>query len=472
MPKRKATDALIRRAVSVIRFSPISLSRDEFLDWAGGHRANLSSAGYVQPGVTPEGRQVTLLVNSKKARSSDQPIVAVPGNEMDEFFAFTSTYIATSKPYSAFYHVIPLELTSEIEARRPLDLTKVTSFARIVAGAARAEAYLASRSRLSQSFASEFALVNSTLSVALGAAAIAGYVPNTISWIARQWNLLRSGGEPDKVSANTADAISQIWRLLFSAVRNETEQIDSLSGRSVSVISEFIQVALNVGVTGDLLRVVGRALPSGIDMAEMLAASREERIKSFTYFVATLGEGDSDSFERAFMAGLMLAIAGNGSFDMLRSGRELADRSPTSIIWFGICAALFEESNVLTGANCVGRRVARDLASSGDVFDLPKADIGIFEYRSLARDLVTLEQINVSSIDSFCVEILPNVVTYVPRESVSRDSHILEDYQFITDGVREIKYVVDRVARRLDRSGDPRQRDMYSEEAKSRRRSR
>jgi hypothetical protein len=81
-----------------------------------------------------------------------------------------------------------------------------------------------------------------------------------------------------------------------------------------------------------------------------------------------------DPLAGEFLAGLLLAVSGNGSFELLRSGKELLNRSPVSIIWFGVCAALFEESNVLTTANCVGRRLVRDLQRPPGLFDPPESD--------------------------------------------------------------------------------------------------
>ena len=103
---------------------------------------------------------MTLLLNDLEGQPGAQPIIAIPSDEMDEFFAFTSTYIATHKPYSAFYHVIPLEMASAVEGRQPLEVTRVASVARLVAGAARAEAFLASRSGSGFTFRSGLASAN------------------------------------------------------------------------------------------------------------------------------------------------------------------------------------------------------------------------------------------------------------------------------------------------------------------------
>ncbi len=388
---------------------------------------------------------------------------------MTEFFAFTATYVATYRPFSAFHRVIPLELAEELANRRPLDTAKMEPFAKLVAGGVLAEHFLRRRSRGESAFGSTLTAAKATLSATLGSAVIAGYEPIVLAWIADQWSSLNRA-ETAAYGQDTTTETSAIWSLLFSAIRNETNPSDYHGNPSARAVSAFLRAATETGVTAGVLRDLRPEVRSDIDPEQMLIASREDRIRSFNRFVATMGERASDGLEEPFMAGLLLAIVGNGSFDMLRSARELAERSPAAIIWFGICAALFEESNVLTTADCLGRRIVRDLRGPGDPFDLPRADLGAFEYQAMMGEADALDQLVAVSANALCVEILPDVVTYVARGSIDRDSRSVEDYHLMAESFREIRFVVDRVARRIDRTGDYRQRELYGEDTKPRRR--
>jgi hypothetical protein len=450
-------------------FATILLSRDEFLDWLGGARTTSTVRPDEVAGRDRQDRQVTLLYEQGSESSHVRPIIAVPIEDMAEFFAFTATYVASSKPFSAFHRVIPLEMADGLANRRPLDAAKVEPFAKLIAGGVLAEHFLRRRSRGEGSFGSALTAAKATLSATLGSAIIAGCEPLVLAWISDQWSSLNRAElavrEPDM-----ATDILAIWRLLFSTIRNETNPSDYHGNPSAKAISTFLRAATEAGVSPNILRDLNPGIRSDISPEKMLVASREDRIRSFNQFVSAMGEQASDGLVEPFMAGLLLAIVGNGSFDMLRSARELAERSPAAIIWFGICAALFEESNVLTTANCLGRRMVRDLRGAGDPFDPPRADLGLFEYRAMMRETDALAQIVAGSADALCVEILPDVVTYVARGSIDRDGRSIEDYNLMAESFREIRFLVDRVARRIDQTGDNRQRELYGGDAKPRRR--
>ena len=453
-----------------MRLSSVLLTREEFLVWIGSGSAAFSSAAHRGDRTSSSRGAVTLLLNETVETSSAQPIVAIPLDEMDEFFAFTTTYITTFKPYTAFYHVIPLELADAIKDRRSPDASKKASFARMVAGGARAESSLASRSRSGTSFGSALIAANATLCAALGAAAIAGYSPAIMPWIAEQWASLHLEAGRQTGLPEAGGGAASIWQLVSSTVRTGHDKAKPLREASTAAIASFVDAALTGGINSQLLRQLGHSLSRDTSLAEMLAASREERINFFNQYVSNMGQATSDGIEGPFMAGLLLAIAGNGSFEMLRSARDLAERSPIAIIWFGICAALFDDSNVLTGANCLGRRISRDLDRVKDAFDLPEADLSAFEYRAINRDSMNLEQVNVRSTDAFCLEILPDVVTYIPRGSKNAEIRSLDEYHVLAESFREIRYIIDRTTRRLEKSEDPRSRDLYGNDSKSRKR--
>ncbi|MCW2362457.1 hypothetical protein M2330_001187 [Sphingobium sp. B10D3B] len=449
-------------------FATATLSRQEFLDWLGGDRTDLTGTPYQMVEPSRRDRQVVLLYRPISQSALDQPIVAIPIEEISEFFAFMATYVASYKPFSAFHRVMPLELVEEFENRRPLEAEMIGSVAKLVAGGVVAEHFLRERSRVDLA-GSVLSTAKSTLSATLGSAVIAGYEQIVIAWISDQWASVNRRDRAIFGSAATTDILA-IWNLLFSAIRDEASPSVYHGSPAAQAVSIFLRTAMETGVTPDILsglRVVSRG---EIEPEKLLTASREDRIRSFNRFVAGMNERSAVGLEEPFMAGLLLAIVGNGSFDMLRSARELAERSPVSIIWFGICAALFEESNILTTANCLGRRLVRDLCSTADPFGPPRADLSLFEYRAMTREPEALAQMVTGNADALRIEILPGVDTYVARGSIDRERRLNEDYNLMADSFREIRLVVDRVTRRMDLTSDYRQRDLYVDDAKPRRR--
>jgi hypothetical protein len=243
-----------------------------------------------------------------------------------------------------------------------------------------------------------------------------------------------------------------------------------LPGGSVQTISRFLANSVHgQGVDQGLLLPLALSMSIGLDPSKMLTSSREERIRAFSEFVNQLDSWSHDPLAGQFIAGLLLAIAGNGSFDLLRSSRELLNRSPVSIIWFGVCASLFGESNVLTTANCAGRRLLRDFQRPQGLFDPPSSDMNSYEYRIINSDPGGLEQVNSRSTDSFEVELLASVTTRISKYDTSRNARLAEDIEVLAGSLQEIRSIVERTQRRLRYiTAAPRQSDMFGSNAKPR----
>ncbi len=457
------------------RFPSTTLSRDEFLDWIGGGGAGAADDRRRAASPSDAERPVALLWDERDGKHRGRPLLAIPTRDIEEFFAFTATYIATYRPLTAFFHVVPLELAEFVTGRRALSEEIIEPFSRLVAGAALAERSVRARTRADDLSRLPLVAVKMTLSAALGTAALAGYAANATAWLADGWEMLalRSGTLPSDQAATME--IAAIWSLLYGVARgddNGGSYFDNETGRTVA---KFLQAALRDGITVDGLEGLGGlgADPvKGIELAQTLAAPREDRIVAFNRFVARMGTGRSDGLEEPFLAGLLLAIAGNGSFDMLRSARELANSSPAAILWFGICAALFADSNVLTASNCLGRRFVRDAQPARGQLGSPRSDLNVFEYRAMASDPVALQQVMSVSTEALCVELLPEVMTFVPRSSRDPDDRQSDEYRLLYQSFQDIRQLVDRTQRRLIRSTSPQQRELFTGDTKSRSRHR
>ena len=446
-----------------------TLSRSDFIDWMGGSNSNQLSFLDIPQVRRPSRDDVTLLWENMEDGQQAPPVVAIPEDAMGDFFAFTGTYIATYRPYSAFYRVVPRELVDEIQDRKEPLPDIASRFAKLVAGGAMAEHYLRSRERSSSSLGSLLNAIRSTLSTSLGSALLTGYSPTVMAWVADRWNSVHRASSPSSGEQTLSDDVVAIWTLLFSVVRAEVEPINYRGHSSQDAIFGFILTALRSdGVTPELLRSLGSDFRIPVDPAKVLLSSREERIRSFNEFVSAMGPTPSDKPEKPFLAGLLLAIAGNGSFDMLRSARHLAESLPAAIIWFGICAALFNESNVLTTGNCVGRRFTRDIRMPRSLFGAPQGDMNLFEYRALTRDPAALDQVNSDSGDVFCLELLPDVVTYIPRRMKARDARSLDELLALQESLKEIQYAVDRAQRRIGAAIEPSQQELFRSDRRPR----
>jgi hypothetical protein len=454
------------------KISLMELSREDFLDWMGGdHRAAIGRP----PAPTKPSHEdgtITLLWDKSEAGDGGQPLIAVPADGMRDFFAFVGTYIATFHPYSAFFHVVPIEIIPVLEERQLPVRDVLQRVASVVAGSALSEVYLRASGRV-VSTRGQLPAIMATLSASLGQAVIAGYPTGVLDWLAKQWYAIHRRTNSPVPEQTGVDQIVSIWKLISEAARDGSSGAVPSFGPSQQTISRFLGDAIRSrGVDKALLLSLASSMSVKVDPAKILASSREERIRAFNDLVVSLDPSSDDPLPGQFLAGLLLAISGNGSFDLLRSSGELLSRSPISIVWFGVCAALFEESNVLTTANCAGRRLVRDLQRPRELFDRPRADLNSYEYIILGRDAGALDKVNSQSADGLEIELLGNVTTYISKYDDNKDARLAEDIEVLAGSLQEIRSVVERAQRRLRYVRAPRQGELIRSDEKPRGRSR
>lgn len=410
----------------------VRLNREDFVSWLGkavsgaATMPRASNAGLVKP------TDVTLVAPQKGAKVS--PVVCIPQAQMHDLFAFLSTYTKV-RPFSAFFRVLPLEMISVLE-RGDAIVKNELSVAKCVAGAAMAEAWIVS-ARESDRPKNVFPLLLASLSSALGQAVLAGYDQDARDWIVSEWIELRK--QPSHpFRTQDIDGPSLAWKTMGSAVNSS----EVPQGRDADLIVHFLSDAIEVGtIQPAMLRVVA-PLSSGVDFETLIAAPREERINRFNEIVSDLKRRSDRGLRSEFLAGLMLAIAGNGSFDLLRSARDFDGWLDGATTWFGICAALFDEGNLLTYGNSAGRRMVRDMMAREHPFETPRADINSSEYRFLSFGEAL--QSTTHAPNSLDVELLPSVVSRVSAATPQDNERRRDETEMLLKSLDEAGYLIDR----------------------------
>lgn len=410
----------------------VRLNRDDFVSWLG----KALSGSALTPRASSSGRDrptdVILVVPQGVATAS--PVVCIPQAQMHDLFAFLSTYTKV-RPFSAFFRVLPLELISVLECGVVAVENKL-SVAKCVAGAAMAEAWIAS-ARESDRPKNVLPLLLGSLSSALGQAVLAGYNQDVSDWIVGEWIELRK--QPSNPFRNQEiDGASVAWKMMGAAV-NSSKMPTEKDG---SLIVHFLSEAVAAGsIQPSMLRLVA-PLSGSVDLEALIAASREERINRFNDVISELKRRSDRSQRSEFVAGLMLAIAGNGSFDLLRSAREFDGWLDGATTWFGICAALFNEGNLLTYGNSAGRRMVRDIMVREQPFEPPHADINSSEYRFLSFDEAF--QSATHAPNTLDVELVPGVLSRVSAATPQDRDRTRDEAGILLRSLDEAGYLIDR----------------------------
>lgn len=425
----------------------LRLNREDFVGWL----AVAFSDGSVWPtqGSAGPERPTDVTLARAQGDSAGWPAVCVPQAQIQDLLAFVFTY-TKARPFSAFFHVIPLDLVSVLRPTRTQWANR-SMVARCAAGAAMAETWMAS-ARNADRPRNVFPLLLSSLAATLGQVALAGYDEPALDWTVREWiDLRRPSG--DIFRQQSVEGATAPWRIILSPPGSATTR----RSPDDELVASFMSEALGRGsVRPEMLRRLA-PLAGPVDLAALLVSSREERINRFNEVLSDLKGRGEGGVGAEFLAGLMLAIAGNGSFDLLRSAREFDGWLDGAVTWFGICAALFQESNILTYAASAGRRLVRDISRTHEPSAPPCADLASCEFRFLVGN-DALAQIATSSSQSYDVEILPNVVNRVTYAAPEPDRRRHNQTGMLLQSLDEASYLIDR-ARRLtlgsDEDGEP-----------------
>ncbi|QRF67789.1 hypothetical protein [Ponticoccus alexandrii] len=417
----------------------VRLNREEFVNWLG---KSLSG-----PQVLPRSSISTIkkpsdvVLVGPENQMDASPIVFIPQEQMHDFFAFVSTY-TNVRPFTAFFRVLPLEFAPVFEnSSEPARQSRIVG--KCVAGAAMAEAWVAS-SRGSERPRNVYPLLLSTLSSALGQAVQRGYDSALVDWIAHEWVEMR-GQSADPNLSQDLSGIKNAWSIMglaTSPAKSLIARDKEISAKEAKIIVGFLSAAIEVGsIKPEMLRALAPLSPV-IDLEKLLSASREERISSFNRVILNFKERGDRGLKAEFVAGLILAISGNGSFDLLRSAREFDGWLEGATTWFGICAALFEDGSLLTYGNSAGRRFVRDLVIRDAPFEEPRGDINSTEYRFLL--LSGVDQFSSSVPNSLDVEIVPGVLSRVTSEPEEKSAERRYHAEELFKSLDEARYIIDR----------------------------
>ncbi len=413
----------------------VRLNREDFVSWLG--KALAGSVLMPRPSVNKIDRPTDVTLAASMGHPKSFPVVCVPQAQIHDLFAFVSTYTKI-RPFSAFFRIIPLELISILE-REPHFVENEVGLAKCVAGAAMAEAWIASARDPDRS-KNAFPLLLSSLSSTLGQAVLAGYGQEISKWLVSEWSELRKQPS-DPFRSQEISGTSTAWQVVSSAVNQSGVQ----PGGDAGVIARFLSDALSAGaIQPKMLRAVA-PLSAGADFETLISAPREERINRFNDVVSGIKRHGDKGLRSEFVAGLMLAVAGNGSFDLLRSAREFDGWLDGATTWFGICAALFEEGNLLSYGNSVGRRLVRDILVHEHPFDSPRADMSSSEYRFLSFGEAL--QMVAHAPNSLDIELLPGVVSRVSTAAPQDTDRKREETEVLLRSIEEAGYLIDRARR-------------------------
>jgi hypothetical protein len=389
-----------------------SLNREQFLAWLGGSfvpdsgRARLIGPGHKL--TDPDDVLLAWRDKPDRPRADNAPIIGVPERKLREFFAFTSTYVSTYVPFSAFFSVVPAEFFDDVLHSRDTELKYSLPYE--IAGVLVSEAYLqlgeAGRSLEDIPVQASLATVSSSVIAALAT----GYDIERIGDVVEYWSRARRllVDEPLKLPP---EASLQFWYLVGRAFATSSHSSRN-TGSLGSIVTQFInsQRRGGFGVDMGLWPELTKGLSEIQIIGEVKDESREDQVRRLDAISKVLLSSDHvDVTLRELVAGFLIAKISGGSMEYLHLCDAFTAQLPRTPLWFGLFVGFWKDNNVLAVADCLGRRVVRQVLIPSNPFSVPLADIGLHELEARADTRRDRWKLRTDQQSVIVVELLPGV---------------------------------------------------------------
>ncbi len=319
----------------------------------------LSVPGDIAANATRLRPNEALLEFGDRQDKGDLPLrIIVRDDDLQDFFAWTSTFIDTLSPLTGF-----IVVSSASEASRSRISPSIGVQARNgLIGAVIMDGLLQSKAR---SRVPEAILPASlrTLSAVFFQAVVSGSATPEIADAAGLWALTRETLGSSEMPFNVSDVLS-FWASISTALLNPEDDDD---------LGRVVRQYLNDQGDYSPWRNSPWEENFNVDFRKIGRASREERIRYVDRLLGSVSPS-MDANVRAAFAGYMLAMIADGDFNFWPTSITFSSL-PSAPLWFGLFAGANQESNVLTANQSIGRRLLNLLRFRSDDIDIDAREL-------------------------------------------------------------------------------------------------
>ena len=359
------------------------------------------------------------LVWAKEPRGGELPVALVVREvEVEDFFAWTNTYLPNWSPISAYFRVF-----SDIDVISPDH--KMSNEGRKVLEAASVGLIVAeAMGQSSEGY--DIDRVSSSACVATFSYAASQGVRRNVEMkeLAREWANCRSvtGQAPLRIEV---ESMVEPWETVVDMVSN---RVDASAGRSRRGKGRLLVEGLKEVVEeGEIGETTWKRLTTGFPTARQaikpMKGTQEERV---IVLEAVLGEranrGSRYTEENSFIAGYLGSRIFPGTIKHAGLVLKHLERYPSAVLWLGLFAGLHGRREL--NLSSLGRHVWRAIAEEESILSRPRCDIGIRELRVLVDGGIFGTQYKTTTPGRLVVELRPNVSTVVrwPVQDVVREA--------------------------------------------------
>lgn len=313
------------------------------------------------------------------------PSVVVTNNgDLENFLAWTATYVNGLKPLTAHCRVITarhadryLHNGSAIHGVTPLNRAGVALVL------CEAMAYLTRQADVSLvpviAIERTFSFLM-TRATNVGVASLEGEKE-----LLARWSMLRSSSGT-AIPTGMPKALEDVWTVLIAAFADDDGNAAEHTGVDPLAIELCREVADGIASNRTIEKLVADRYPRMKLALEKMNGSREDRVDSFERLRSAMyGEAYEHQANAALLLGYLASKIAPGTLDHLPMLIESAGRMPSAIFWYGVFAALPMDSDVLATGGGTAQRIWRDATRPASIFDRPTCDLAFEELEVLGR---------------------------------------------------------------------------------------
>ncbi len=397
-----------------------------------------------------------LLIWAKEPRNGELPVaLMVRDADVDDFFAWTNTYVPNWSPISAYFRVFSDEEVignDDRISREGERLLEAASIGLVVteAMAQSSEGYDVDRVSMSACIA--------TFSYA-ASQGIRRKVDMT--QLARGWSNCRSitGQAPLRIEV---ESLLVPWETVMDMINGPAEESDRRSkrGGNRSLVAGLREVVDK----GEIGEATWKRLTSGFPNArqaiEPMKGTQEDRVTVLEHVLGDRGNwGYRYKEEYSFVAGYLGSRIFPGTIKHAGLILKHLERYPSAVVWLGLFAGLHGKRELCLSS--LGRHVWRALTEEDSILSRPRCDIGIRELRVLFEGGMFGAQFRTVTPGRLVVELHPcvNAVVRWPAHDMAREarrqgelfaSRSNEIGGVVTD-LKEVRKGLDDAIRKLER---------------------
>jgi len=224
--------------------------------------------------------------------------------------------------------------------------------------------------------------------------------------------------------ANTVDLAAR-WLAVRKLTRQRDREIDIRSVYQVAdtlghvlrressstplATSPLADACRELADTGEITRTHG--ISPLLRLTPEMRGTREERV-AIVERAVELSLGAPTGPEEAFAIGFLASRINPGTLTHAPLLGSVLRRHPAAMLWYGVCAGLNRDGNIMAELGGVGRRVIRDLLTPVEMLSRPRVDVAANELELLLMGGRS-DDFPVTSPTQLSVELDPGIWTVV-----------------------------------------------------------